>query len=76
MIINPYNVNEKNEDIINEEYKGDIIQNSISFLITNHKEIIEHRKENEICEVLAKYYFSHNKTHSYRTIFYITMNIY
>lgn len=60
MIIDPYNVSGIKQEKIKEKDKNDIIENSINFLITNHKEIIENRKEDIIRKVLDKYYFSQN----------------
>ena len=60
MIIDPYNVTEIKQEEIKEEYKDDIIQNSIRFLINNHKEIVEARNEDKIRKVLEKYYISQN----------------
>lgn len=58
MIINPYNISQMKEEVIKTKDKNDIIQKSISFLITNHKDIIESRKESEIRKSLEKYYIS------------------
>lgn len=60
MIIDPYNVSEIKQREIREKDKNEIIQNGISFLITNHKDIIESRKEKQIRKVLEKYYISQN----------------
>jgi len=60
MIIDPYNITEIKEEKIKETDADVIIQNSINFLITNHKEIIENRKEDQICKILEKYYISQN----------------
>lgn len=58
MIIDPYNVHETKQEEIKEKNKNNIIQNSISFLIANNKEIIESRKEDEIRNALEKYFIS------------------
>lgn len=58
MIIDPYNVSIIKQEEIKEKDENNIIQNSINFLITNHKEIIESRKEDEIRKALEKYYIS------------------
>lgn len=58
MIIDPYNVSDIKQDEIKEKDKNDIIKNSISFLISNYKESIESRKEDNIRKFLEKYYIS------------------
>lgn len=60
MIIDPYNVNEIKNEEIKENEKNDIIQESIEFLISNHKEVIESRKENQIKKLLKNYYITQN----------------
>ena len=58
MIINPYNVFEIKQETIKEDKKDKIVENSINFLINNHKQLIDNKKNIDIKKVLEKYFIS------------------
>lgn len=58
MIIDPYNINQESQEEFKEKDKNDIIEKSISFLINNHKDVIESKEEIKIRKSLEKYYIS------------------